>query len=375
MKQIIRSFVFSRVKKIIDDEKKAFFFTPFLLFASLLFQTVVFCKNFLYRKKWIVPQKADLPVISIGNIVAGGTGKTPLTIALTETLLNLGFQVGIASRGYLSKHEKKKESLIGCMGNGPLYNSTILGDEPYLLAKRCTKSFISVGKNRFDSCKKLYLLGADVVILDDGMQHQKLFRDIEIVLLHGDKLLGNNKFIPRGYLRDFPQRLKKADIILVNHTNNNDFTRIESYINVYTSTPITFIGPQEENVYSLDDVKQFCIDKVPIGVFCAIANPEPFLRLLKKQGAKIVSSKLGADHSDFTIRDLQNFAKSCKKAGARMLVCTEKDQVKIRRDLGLCLPVGYLKMNMIFSMGKENWTDLLDRIYKIILSRSKKTKV
>jgi len=206
--------------------------------------------------------------------------------------------------------------------------------------------------------------GIEVALLDDGMQHRKLFRDLEIVVLHGEKLFGGNGFLPMGYLREDPRRLKEADLLLVNHTK--DFTRIKNIVKLYSKKPICFIGPKISVVYSLDDRQKLSIKNNRIGVFCSIADPNPFIRLLKEAGAIVVEPLFGLDHEALSSSRLQLFAKRCKRAGAVQIICTEKDQVKLLDSFKASLPVGYVKMEIEFLHGKENWELFMDRLTDLI---------
>lgn len=359
---MINSFKKSFFLLVGREEKKSLFFKFILFLPSVFFKSIVLIKNRLYEIGWFVSKRVKRPVISVGNIIAGGSGKTPIVLALAKHLLNSNYRVGIASRGYLSKSEKK--SVIGCMGKGPIYSPEIIGDEPFLLAKRCPEIFLGVGANRYSSCQKLIEIGVDIILLDDGMQHRKLYRDIEIVVLHGQKLLGKNAFLPNGLLRDNPKRLKEADLIVVNHTN--DFTKIIDCVSLYTKAPIIFVGPKVSGIYSLSGAIQYSLKDVRVGAFCAIADPKSFLRLLKKEGAHVVETLIGHDHEKISSRNLQKFAKKCKRAKAELIVCTEKDQVKYLQSFKPCLPVVYVEIDIQFLQGKESWNKLMDRAVSLI---------
>lgn len=360
MKKNFRNHLFSYIKKKIDEKKTG----VFLSFASFFYRKLIFLRNLFYEKKIFAQKKASCPVISIGNITCGGTGKTPVTLLLSEILIGNGIKTAIASRGYRSKSESK--TVIGAQGKGPLFPPEIIGDEPYLLAKRCPKILLGVGKNRFKSCVKLLSEGAQIILLDDGMQHRKLYRDLEIVVLHGNRLdLKKEHYLPKGFLRDEPKRLKEADLILVNHTNKNDFTRILDSIRVYSNAPVCVIEAIKEGIYSLDNSQKYSIENTLVGVFCAVAEPEPFFKQIEEKKAKIVNRLVLPDHEGILDKDLQKFAKSCKRAGAKLLVCTEKDAVKIK-TCDLCLPVAYERISINISHGKENWEKLIDKALNLI---------
>lgn len=355
-----KKFFFSLHRNWMDEGK--YFSKLFLFLPSFFFKGLVKTKNFFYDKGLLKAKRAKIPVISIGNIIAGGSGKTPVTLALIKNLLERSIKVGVVSRGYQS--QKENENILGCMGKGPLYLSDIIGDEPYLMAKRYPSIFLGVGKKRLISCQKLFEKGVEVALLDDGMQHRKLYRDLEIVVLHGEKIFGGNAFLPRGYLREDPKRLNRADLVLINHTK--DFSRIKNIVKLYSKKPICFIGPKISGVYSLDEKQKLSIKNNRIGVFCSIADPKPFIRLLKEAGAIVVETLFGLDHEPLSNSRLQMFAKRCKKAGAVQIICTEKDQVKLLDSFKASLPVGYVKMDIEFLHGKENWELFMDKLINIM---------
>lgn len=349
--------IFEWVKKRIDEGKK-----PFYLF-SLFFKSFIGVKNFLYDRKFFTPKKADLPVISIGNIVAGGTGKTPFTIFLAKELLKRKKKVAVLSRGYLSKAEKKKKPTLACVGKGLVFPWEQMGDEPYLIAQKVPQVISVVGKNRYEGTIIAKKNGAQVVLLDDGMQHRKLFRDIEIVILNANDLFGKGHFIPRGYLRDFPKRIHKSDYLIINHVKDlEDFTRIKKELSLYKEIPTIAMKPSLGQVKSLDGKEALIIKDTPIGVFCGIADPKPFCRQLEKLGAKIVYKHFVFDHAKMQDRKLEIFAKKSEQKGAKFLICTEKDRVKLKKKLDINIPIGVLEISALIVDGKQYWEKLLSDI-------------
>jgi tetraacyldisaccharide 4'-kinase len=164
--------------------------------------------------------------------------------------------------------------------------------------------------------------GADILLLDDGMQHRRLHRDKEIVVMRADDLFGGSRFLPRGFLRDAPQRLSCADHILI--TGPSDPTIAEK-LRPYTSAPITGMGITTHNSHEFSSKK--------VAAFCAIADPKKFYDTLKTHGCEILETLEKPDHRPFTQEELQSLANRAK--GASLLVCTEKDAVKLPKNLHL----------------------------------------
>ena len=173
-----------------------------LLPLSWIFHRGVQLRNWCYDKKWFKSYVPPVPiVISIGNIVAGGTGKTPVTLLFAYTFYNR-FSLAILSRGYRSKAEKLDAPLILCDGKGPLYPAAYCGDEPYLFAQRLPEAHVIVGENRQKASYLAAKAGAQVILLDDGMQHEVAMRDFEVVVVDVGDPFGHGYFLPRGFLRE-----------------------------------------------------------------------------------------------------------------------------------------------------------------------------
>jgi tetraacyldisaccharide 4'-kinase len=165
-------------------------------------------RRWLYRRQWLRSERLPVPVIVVGNIVAGGAGKTPLTIALVEALRARGWNPGVASRGY------------GGSAHTPMLldahpDPAVVGDEPALIRTR-TRANVAVGARRIDAARLLIAAGADLVIADDGLQHYALARDIEICVVDGVRRFGNGRLLPAGPLREPESRLRKVDFCVCN---------------------------------------------------------------------------------------------------------------------------------------------------------------
>jgi len=323
-----------------------------LFVLSLCFQTIIRARNFLYDTHLLKTEKVPSFVVSVGNIVAGGTGKTPFVEMLIKELAISGKTIAVLSRGYRSKN--KREVLCVSKGNGPLQSVEIAGDEPYWLAQR-TRAFVIVSKNRALAAKYAINLGASLIILEDGMQHRKLHRDMEIVILHGKDLFGKGLFLPAGYLRDLPESLAKASQIIVTHLDEvSDKEKIEAAIRRYSSARVIGFAALYTAEQELQGVK--------IGAFCGIGKPSVFYEALRSLGSDVVGTLSSEDHMLPSVETLKQFAKECKQKGASYLVCTEKDRIKLPFDSIFDLPI--LTVNMKFKcIWNENlWQELCQSI-------------
>jgi tetraacyldisaccharide 4'-kinase len=319
-----------------------------LAMPSILFAGGVKLRNLCYDQGWIKEKEASLPVISIGNIVAGGSGKTPFTILLANKLASQ-FRLAILTRGYRSDAEKRKSPLVVSDGQGPLYPASVCGDEAYLLASNLPNVIVISGKNRFLGAAKAKELGAQLILLDDGLQHRQLYRDYEIILVDGNNSFEDH-FFPLGRLRDEPRRLYEADLVVLRDDLGDYFSPYFIKVNYRKCEVIVDDG---RRLPSLEN--QSC------GLFCGIAHPDRFVKTVEELRAKIETSLFLPDHKSLSFKKLASFAHKAKARGAKMLLCTEKDWVKIEKR-SLPLPIGYVKREMYITKNQEIFDGFIRKI-------------
>lgn len=344
----------AEVIKIIEGKRSSPLIRALLLGMSHCYRAGVALRNFAYDKQLFSSHKFPLPVISVGNIVAGGTGKTPFVRFLASELLKMG-KVAILSRGYRSQMEKSGTVVKLDSEYSP---SDVYGDESSLLAKELPSAMVWVGKERIQSAKEALAGGAEYIILDDGMQHRKLARDFEIGMMDGLDLFGKGFFLPRGFLRDSPKRLEEMDLIVVSSIHSeSQFEEIKAKIRRYSNAPVVGIALE---VVGGEEIKGKMV-----GAFCGIAKPDRFMQTLKEVGADLVESMTTLDHYPFQKEDLIKFSQTCKAKGAELLVCTEKDHIKLQKPLDLALPVVTLKTKLKIVFGEAYLIDLLRKIKEL----------
>ena len=356
------------VKDIIRGRKKGFLallIKSILLPLSWLYGLVVHFRNRLYERGWMRRYVPPVPlVISVGNIVAGGTGKTPVTLMLAKAFYNQ-FTVAILSRGYRSKVEKLEEPVVLCEGAGPTLPASYCGDEPYLLAQRMPKSIVIVGGNRKMAAFFAAKAGAEVIILDDGMQHRRLVRDFDLVVVDVGDPFGQGYFLPRGFLREDKRSLTRADLIILNHIEDVDqFTAVKSQLSPYTHSPVVGTKGYVAAIRDLKGCQVVLPEEKNVGMFCAIAHPEYFRRTLEQEGFTVASECVLADHDTFPRQKLEQFAQMCAKKGMKWLICTEKDRVKLDENLNLPLPVIWVQFELRIVAGEEEWQNFLKACLK-----------
>lgn len=278
---------------------------------ALVFYLLTGMRRVLYHLQWKRTQRVAVPVIVVGNIAVGGTGKTPLVAALVDRLVVAGFRPGIASRGYGGKPPFTPFSVTVATDAG------VCGDEPLLLARR-TGVPVVIDSDRVAACEHLVAQHrCDVIVTDDGLQHYRLHRDIEIVVIDGERGLGNACLLPMGPLRELPRRLNKVDHVVI----NGDGAAPGSGLADKMPTTMHIQPGSWVNLKSLQTlpVDSWPLDK-QVHAVAGIGNPSRFFNVLRGLGFAITEHAFD-DHHVFKSGDLQ-FDDNLP------VVMTEKDAVK-----------------------------------------------
>jgi len=316
-----------------------YLFFPFMC----LYFLVIFVRRYLYQAKIFSSYRSELPVIIVGNITVGGTGKSPLVAYLVNELVKQGYNPGIVSRGYGSSIQQNevREVLTTSL-------AAEVGDEPLML-KRQLNCAVYVSPNRSLAVKALADSQCDIVIADDGLQHYALQRDIEICVVDGERAWGNAHLLPMGPLRESLSRLSSTDFVIINGESEGlSDLGVPSY--VMNLVPDNLIK-LEDNTSSL--VSSFKADKVH--AVAAIGNPERFFEALESQGVEIIRHVFD-DHHSYKQSDF-DFDEPLS------IIMTEKDAVKCRQlrvDGMWYLPVtaeisGELAVQVVESLKSKGW--------------------
>lgn len=300
---------------------------PLYALGAGAFGVVAQARGWAYDRRLLPITRVDRPVISVGNLMVGGTGKTPVVLALLEQLG--GRRVAVLSRGY--GRRSRVAPVVVSAGQGPLVSAEEGGDEPCLIAAR-SRAMVVVDPDRIRGARRAIALGAEVLLLDDGFQHRRLHRDLDLVVVDPAAPFGNGHLLPRGPLREPPSALDRADLILgvgAGQALQNDDRWVE-----FQLVPTT-IGPHPAAWLSGRRV----------GAFAAIARPERFLQTLVNLGAQVVDRLLLPDHTFVEPGRLQAFVTQAMAAGAEVVVTTEKDAAR-----GV-LPQGVLPLQIHLQLG------------------------
>lgn len=324
----------SYIYSLAQDEKKgivASFLKLILLLLSFVYICITALIKTVYRLKLLRPARIDCKVISVGNITLGGTGKTPFVKMLIRHLTDKGRKAAILIRGY--KRKVPRSRLLSEQPESQIVNYRTMGDEAYLLVKD-TGVPVFAGRDRIKTGREtLDRHSSDTIILDDGFQHWRLHRDLDIVLINSINPFGNNKVIPRGILREPISSLKRADILVLTKTdlaeNSLELKNRLKAVNpkaliIETRHKPVYLSNLEDERFDLSEIK----DK-EVCIFSAIADVYSFQKLILNLGAKIKLKFEFPDHYNWRKQDLDKIASDCKTAGIKTVITTKKDAVKI----------------------------------------------
>ena len=284
-------------------------------------------KNYLYKKGCLKEYVLGGYVISVGNLTTGGTGKTPVTAEIANYFTSKGKKVCIVSRGYKGKLDNKKPNLISD-GETIFYDAKMAGDEPYWLSQNCKNTAVitcSQRKAGIEFAKKR--LGSEIFILDDGFQHRKVKRDLNILVIDGDKKFGNELILPAGPLREPITEIYRADKIIIVNKNPNA-KGLKGYKKVLEKAlqkPVFICNMKLSVPYDIKTSELFNYEKA--FAFCAIGQPEQFFNLLT---VNTVGQIAYEDHHCYNEKDLEYLKNCANSVGAKSLITTEKDAVKIK---------------------------------------------
>jgi tetraacyldisaccharide 4'-kinase len=280
-------------------------FSILLLPVSGLFCLLAKLRALFYKKGWLVSYRAPLPVIVVGNINVGGTGKTPLIIELVNQLQARGHKPGVISRGYGGKASSWPQQVTATS------TAQQVGDEPVLIYQHCGCPMV-VGPSRRDDIEQLLQLAdCDVILSDDGMQHYALQRDLEIAVIDAQRQLGNGFCLPSGPLRETAARLLTVDLVLL---NGGDSSQTSFKLIAGQCMPA---GQTDLTSRALDDFKNTRVHAI-----AGIGHPQRFFSMLEKYGIEVIPHAF-ADHYEYQLDDLQ-FDDELP------VLMTEKDAVKCR---------------------------------------------
>lgn len=299
---------------------------------GVLFDILKFCsyfygfgsrmKNFLYDNKILKPKKVNAYVISVGNMTTGGVGKTPVVSEIAKYLVNLGQRVAIVSRGYGGKLDNRKINMISD-GTSVYFDAVQAGDEPYWLAENTQGAYVFTCRNRYLAAKMaVEKFGIQVIILDDGFQHRKLHRDLDIVLMDSVKGFGNEHLLPAGPLREGPEALERIDklVIVSKSVKHETAERVAKIMQKRLNIPTSVCYTEPDYVYNIK-TGQRLMEGLAVTAMCAIGQPQQFYDFLSDY--QVLKTVTFDDHHQYAPIDIVDISGS--------IITTEKDAVKLAR--------------------------------------------
>lgn len=343
----------SSLRRVISGEDgslRASVLRGLLCFFSYIYSGLVRTRNLLYDWGILKTGKCGGFVISIGNITAGGTGKTPLVIWMYQTLKFKGAKCSIITRGYKSESSRDK-----------------LKDEPAMLEENCPAAEVIVNPDRLSAAiQAVNDFDAEAIILDDGFQHRRLARDIDIVCIDSSCPFGYRKILPAGFLREPAGSLKRADAVVLTRVDQAEQEKLDEIIGkVKNLNPKAVLASTRHKACRIQTAggKELGLDELKnkkVYAFCGIGNPQAFFYTLTQSGAVVAGKRAYNDHYRYGSEDLKTIARESEKSKADLIITTEKDYIKLPEDrLKDDIEIYVLKTEIDFVQGKESLEDLI----------------
>ena len=309
----------NKITKIHYEKDSKSLLMPILEFFSIFYEIITTIRNFLYDKNILKSEKVNAYVISVGNLTTGGVGKTPMVAEIAKYFQAKHKRVAIISRGYGGKLSNKNVNVIS-NGTKIFYNADMAGDEPFWLAQNLSFTSVLTCSNRVKAAKyAIQNMGAEIIILDDAFQHRKIKRDLNIVLIDCEKLLGNNKHLPAGPLRENLKGLNRADkVVIMNKTSKKIEKNIIS--NIYNKLEKIYICNLVPGVTYNIKTSEILPLNSDVTAVCAIGQPEQFYNFVK-QKFNLKNTITFDDHHAYSESEIANIDGN--------IITTEKDAVKL----------------------------------------------
>jgi len=334
--------------------------------AAAVYSLIIRARNFMYSKAMLKSYKVKAAVISVGNITAGGTGKTPLVIWLCNQITeNPRFSVPSSGCAILTRGYKTTKNLKLKTQN--------YFDEPVILAQSCPEVKVVVNPDRFAAAVEVVEnSGAKVLIMDDGFQHRRLKRDLDIVTIDAMCPFGYGKILPAGLLREPIAELKRADVVVITRCDQvceAELSQIEKKLRL-TNPGIIIAKSMHKPICAKSiDNRQIGLEELrnkKIFAFCGIGNPDAFLGTIKGLGADTAGSKVYNDHHYYTENDIAEIHEKAKEFKADFILTTQKDWTKIITGFRSLIAdyhdalFAYLVIELKFLAGQDKITRLLE---------------
>jgi len=308
-----------------------------------LYKMAVKGKDTAYNLDLLPTHKIEgATVISVGNLRLGGSGKTPLAMLLCEILRDKGLKPAYVSRGYRGAMENKG-GLVS-IGDGPIVSAKDAGDEAFMAAQKLAGVLVRVGANRVKQARFAVTQGANAIVLDDGFQHRRIFRDLDLLLVSPEDLNPKTRLLPFGPLREPPESAARANLIIGLSRHWKDKGNFPDVIVDYR--PCKLIEKSGSSVSLKHHLAK------PVFLLAAIAQPMRFEQTAKDAGFKITGRSFFSDHHPFTKSDISKVCNLARKSRAQCILTTEKDLPKLAH-LNMDMPLEALAITLVITRGKD----------------------
>lgn len=312
--------------------------------AAIGYSLVVRLRNFLYSKQWLKIHIADAPVISIGNITTGGTGKTPLVIWICKFLQQKKIPCAVLTRGY-------KEI-----------------DEPAVLAESCPQTKVIINPDRVSAAGQAVGFGAKALIMDDGFQHRRLHRDLDIVTIDATCPFGYGKLLPAGLLREPVGSLKRTDAVVLtrcDQISESELSRVKEELQIINPDMIIAKSIHKPVCVKSITGEEIALEQLKgkkVFAFCGIGNPDAFLSTIKATGAELVGSKIYDDHYHYSSECLAGIYEKARCLTADLILTTQKDWAKAKMIMPAStdIPFAYLEVEIKFTAEEGKLKQLIE---------------
>ena len=369
---------------VVEDRRKGIPATILrggLYVLSFVFTGIAQTRLWMYRQRILRYSALGCQVISVGNLTVGGTGKTPVVEVLSRSLRDSGRKVAILSRGYKKKKLPFKTRLINKLtfktatvpprvvsdGSGPLLDSQMSGDEPYMLASNLPGVAVLVDKDRVKSGQfAIRTFGCDTLILDDGFQYQALKHRLDIVLVDRTNPFGNGRTLPRGILREPIRNIKRAGFIFITKSNGDGAEELKKKLRQLNPTAkISECRHRPKFLCDVDTREELPLKKLQgmrIVALSGIAVPKGFESELERQGAEVLHHSTYADHHRYSEAEIQDLIQKAVDMNADAIVTTEKDAVRLPKMENIPITVYFMRVEIELFSGKEGFDEWIRRI-------------
>jgi tetraacyldisaccharide 4'-kinase len=340
-------------------------FAKILLYPfSLLYGLIIILRNLFFDIGFFKTHKVKVPVISVGNLTAGGTGKTPIVEFFTDYLLRQNKKVGVVSRGY---KRSTKGTLVVSDGKLLVQNASECGDEPYQIALKYPNATVIVDEDKYRSAKlATEKYGCDIILVDDGFQHRKLHRDLDIVVVDVTRHPFEENLLPAGLRREPLSALKRADAIIFSRWNEE----IKFDYDVFASVPLNAkVKFKPSKLISFNTGETLQLDSAAgkkCTAFCGLGNPDSFTRTMRAMGLEIITNRVFNDHHLYKSKDINFINKEFLKNKSDLIITSEKDTMRLLKHKNELkdLPLYYIEISAHFIDGEKQ---ILERINELLI--------